>query len=106
MKTIIKFKLAIALLLVSLSSFAQTLYPASTFVPQFFNPYTNEPLRGGTIETFISGTSIPTTMYLGQDGDAAGSVINLNAAGYPEVSGVVLQAKALPRYCNLLILTA
>lgn len=59
---------------------------ASPFVDQFFD--TNGlPLSGGTIKSYLSGTTTATAMYTDGAGTSAGSSITLNVRGEPEVSG-------------------
>ncbi len=59
---------------------------ASPFVDQFFD--TNGlPLSGGTIKSYLSGTTTATAMYTDGSGTSAGSSITLNVRGEPEVSG-------------------
>jgi len=59
---------------------------ASPFVDQFFD--TNGlPLSGGTIKSYLAGTTTATSMYTDSSGTSAGSSITLNVRGEPEVSG-------------------
>ena len=59
---------------------------ASAFVDQFFD--TNGlPLSGGTIKSYLAGTTTTTAMFTDSSGTSAGSSITLNVRGEPEVSG-------------------
>ena len=59
---------------------------ASPFVDQFFD-INGLPLSGGTIKSYLAGTTTATAMYTDGSGTSAGSSITLNARGEPEVSG-------------------
>lgn len=61
-------------------------YPATAFVPQFFND-AGVPLSGGTLSAFVHDSTTPTPMYIDDAGTSAGTVITLNARGEPQVSG-------------------
>lgn len=61
-------------------------YPATPFVPQFFND-AGVPLSGGSVTAYLAGTTTPTNMFIDDAGTSAGSVITLNARGEPAVSG-------------------
>lgn len=66
-----------------------TYYPSSILPVQFVDPDDGNLASGFTISAFLAGTTTPTNMFLNENGDSAGSVVTLNAAGYPEVSGSI-----------------
>ena len=62
-------------------------YIATTaFIPTFLDDNGNL-LSGGTLESYIAGTTTPTRTYTGESGVSAGDIITLNARGEPETSG-------------------
>ena len=62
-------------------------YIATTaFIPTFLDDNGNL-LNGGTLESYIAGTTTPTPTFTGEAGVSAGDIITLNARGEPETSG-------------------
>ena len=62
-------------------------YIATTaFIPTFLDD-NGDPLNGGTLESYIAGTTAPTPTFTGEAGVSAGNIITLNARGEPETSG-------------------
>ena len=62
-------------------------YIATTaFIPTFLDD-NGDPLNGGTLESYIAGTTTPTPTFTGEAGVSAGDIITLNARGEPETSG-------------------
>ena len=62
-------------------------YIATTaFIPTFLDD-NGVPLNGGTLESYIAGTTTPTPTFTGEAGVSAGNIITLNARGEPETSG-------------------
>ena len=62
-------------------------YIATTaFIPTFLDD-NGDPLNGGTLESYIAGTTTPTPTFTGEAGVSAGNIITLNARGEPETSG-------------------
>jgi len=62
-------------------------YIATTaFIPTFLDDNGNL-LSGGTLESYIAGTTTPTPTFTSEAGVSAGNIITLNARGEPETSG-------------------
>ncbi len=58
---------------------------ASAFVNQFFDT-NGQPLAGGTLKSYLAGTTTTTAMFTDASGTSAGGTITLNSRGEPEVS--------------------
>ncbi len=66
-----------------------TYSPSTPFPAQFINPETNELHSGGTLRSYYAGTSAPAPMFFDSTGTTFATSVQLNAGGYPEVSGTV-----------------
>ncbi len=54
--------------------------PIAKLPPQFFDNI-GDPLVGGTLSAYVSGTSTPTNMFADNIGTVAGTVITLDGRG-------------------------
>lgn len=62
-------------------------YVAATPVPPQFLDSNGDPLSGGTIEFYVTGTSTPATVYSDSSGTSLGTSATLNSRGVPQTSG-------------------
>jgi len=49
-----------------------------------------DPLSGGTLEFYLSGTTTPTNLFSNSTGTSIGTSLTLNSSGYPESGGNVI----------------
>lgn len=51
---------------------------------------TGDPASGYTLEAYLAGTTTPTNMFSDNSGTVIGSTVTTNSAGYPQVSGSIV----------------
>ena len=59
-------------------------------IPLQFVDGNGDPLSGGTLEFYLSGTSTPTNLFSDNAGTSIGTSITLNSSGYPSSGGNVI----------------